>query len=393
MMIMSMLSVCFCLKTYCNDNIQLGFVGVLTIALVGLCFLSWVISTPLSSFNNGFLKGLGTIIRMSYSIVLAVCYFIPYFIKYISSATNDKLEPYYEPVLLLIDLLIMSIILKRIVGVVKIDTKRNRDSYNHKYQSFNLMAAGFYIVYIIVHFNITDKSFLPFGLCAALLGLIFNDSIKGMVAYFHLHSNDLLHIGDWIEVPSQYINGEIVNISLVTVSVKNWDNTISNISITSLLNGSFKNNQSMLDNESDGRRILRSFIIDTRSIRNMSVDEKSELEKKLNEQGEINGSFELIASGGDLSHNLYLYREYLHNWIVNNKAISQNPLPIVRLLEPVPEGVPIQIYAFVSGKKDIVHFEEVQFALTEHVLYSLEWFGLKIYQQTSIDNISINLEK
>ena len=149
----------------------------------------------------------------------------------------------------------------------------------------------------------------------------------------------------------------------------------------------------MIDNESDGRRILRSFIIDTRSIREMSIDEIHEIENKLNEQGKINGSLELMASERNVSHNLHLFREYLLNWIVNNKAISQKQPPIVRLLEPVPEGVPIQIYAFVSEKKELAQFEEVQFELTEHVLYTLEWFGLKIYQQTSIDNISINLEK
>lgn len=383
----------FCLNPYCNKSIQLGFVGVVTIALFVFCFFSWAFRKFLSSSNKGFFKGLGTIMKKRYTFILMACNLFPYLIKYISSGINEKMEPCYGPITLLIDLLVISVIFKRIIGIIKIDTKRSRDSYNHMYQSFNLTVAGIYITYIILHFDITDESFLPFGLCAALLGLLFNDSIKGMVAYFHLHSNNLLHIGDWIEVPNQSINGVVENISLVTVSVKNWDNTISNVSISSLLNGAYKNNQSMLDNECDGRRILRSFIIDTRSIRNMSLSEISELEKKLNDLGEMKGSFELIASEGNMTHNLFLFREYLNNWIFNNKEIRQNPRPIVRLLEPVPEGVPIQIYAFVNEKKDLNQFEEVQFVLTEHVLYSLEWFGLKIYQQTSIDNISINLEK
>lgn len=198
---------------------------------------------------------------------------------------NTVASTIYYPTIVLSYLIYTLWVFKRFVKVFKFDNRR-KDSYNHLLQTMILLSAGAFIIFIILHFKINDKSFLPFSLCAAVLGFIFNDSIKGIIAYFHLRANNLLHIGDWIEVPNQNIDGIIINISLVTVTVRNWDNTVSNISISTLQNGAFKNNQDVLDGKTSGRRMYRSFIIDTRSIKSLSVEDVASLKRQFADIGE-----------------------------------------------------------------------------------------------------------
>lgn len=304
---------------------------------------------------------------------------------------NTVASTIYYPTIVLSYLIYTLWVFKRFVKVFKFDNRR-KDSYNHLLQTMILLSAGAFIIFIILHFKINDKSFLPFSLCAAVLGFIFNDSIKGIIAYFHLRANNLLHIGDWIEVPNQNIDGIIINISLVTVTVRNWDNTVSNISISTLQNGAFKNNQDVLDGKTSGRRMYRSFIIDTRSIKSLSVEDIASLKRQFADIGEDSIIFMNYEQNKYTSLNIYLYRMYLRHWLMNNPQITRYPRLLVRLLEPTSEGIPLQIYAYIR-KTSIMPYELVQSSIVEHILLSINWFGLRLYQKPSGKDIANLLYK
>ena len=239
---------------------------------------------------------------------------------------------------------------------------------------------------MIVHFGLNENSFLPFSLCAAIVGLIFNDSIKGVVAYYHLRANKLLHIGDWIEVPAQNIDGEIKDISLVTVTINNSDNTLTNIPIQQLQNGSFKNKQSLFNGTATGRRMYRTFTIDTRSIKSMSTEDVEKLKEKFEQINEDTIIFTHFEPDTHSSLNIHLYRRYLTHWLMNNNHLTRYPRLIVRLQQPTSEGVPIQVYTYIL-KTDTMSFEQVQSSVAEHILLSMEWFGLRLYQKPSGEDI------
>ncbi len=276
----------------------------------------------------------------------------------------------------------------RLKHFAKFDTNSKKDAFNHKILMAILFCIGGVILSVIFIFGIRQEKIGPFGVFSALLAWIFQDAILGVTAYYNLRSNDLLHIGDWIEIPQNNINGVISDISLVTVTVKNWDNTTSNIPISSLQKGSFKNNQEMLEGNTTGRRMYRSFIIDSRSIKEIDENTMEELQKKTESQKDFN-TFLKNSSTENLL-NIYLYREYLMCWLRKNTNVSRNPRLIVRLMEPTAEGVPIQIYVFIMKTK-LPRFEQEQSRITEHVLLSMGWFGLRLYQRPSGSDICNNM--
>ena len=300
---------------------------------------------------------------------------------------SEMVESLYYPAIACSYVIYGLTVFKRFVQVCRLDNRR-KDSYNHLLQTAVLICIGIFLICIILHFNINDKSFLPFSFCAAVLGLIFNDSIKGVVAYYHLRANDLLHIGDWIEVPGQNIDGEIVEITLVTVSVRNWDNTVSNVSIVSLQNGAFKNNQCVMDGHTTGRMIDDTFIVDTSSIRTMDDEDVERLKTVLREKGEDTIVLNQFKFGTVSETNIHLYRLYINHWLMNNPDLTRFPRLIVCLKEPAPDGIPLQISVF-SIKTAFMQYEDVRSSVIEHVIVSMEWFGLRLYQKPSLEDMTL----
>ena len=300
---------------------------------------------------------------------------------------SEMVESLYYPAIACSYVIYGLTVFKRFVQVCRLDNRR-KDSYNHLLQTAVLICIGIFLIFIILHFNINDKSFLPFSFCAAVLGLIFNDSIKGVVAYYHLRANDLLHIGDWIEVPGQNIDGEIVEITLVTVSVRNWDNTVSNVSIVSLQNGAFKNNQCVMDGHTTGRMIDDTFIVDTSSIRTMDDEDVERLKTVLREKGEDTIVLNQFKFGTVSETNIHLYRLYINHWLMNNPDLTRFPRLIVCLKEPAPDGIPLQISVF-SIKTAFMQYEDVRSSVIEHVIVSMEWFGLRLYQKPSLEDMTL----
>lgn len=268
---------------------------------------------------------------------------------------------------------------------------KNKDTVNHTLQVLTMLSflLFFIALWVIGLKTSTDnKELIPVGLITVILPLIFRDSIAGAIAYFHIHTAGLLHIGDWIQVPSYHIDGMVKDINLVSVIIENWDNTLSNVPISALQNGGFKNYQQMLNGETSGRRMLRSFIIDTNSVVEYGKNEVDNLinivkeKDNLSEQNEQYNSSRRIKNvfTGTPILNLRLFREYLDFWLASNTNISPEPRLLVRVMEQTIEGIPLQVYVFIT-KNSLVEFEKVQSKITEHIITSMGWFGLKLYQR------------
>lgn len=268
---------------------------------------------------------------------------------------------------------------------------KNKDTVNHTLQVLTMLSflMFFIALWVIGLKTSTDnKELIPVGLITVILPLIFRDSIAGAIAYFHIHTAGLLHIGDWIQVPSYHIDGMVKDINLVSVIIENWDNTLSNVPISALQNGGFKNYQQMLNGETSGRRMLRSFIIDTNSVVEFGEDEVKNLieivkvKDNLSEQNEQYNSSRRIKNvfTGTPILNLRLFREYLDFWLASNTNISPEPRLLVRVMEQTIEGIPLQVYVFIT-RNSLVEFEKVQSKITEHIITSMGWFGLKLYQR------------
>lgn len=279
--------------------------------------------------------------------------------------------------------------LRAFIKVFKFDSRHQKDSYNHALKTIMLCSFGLMLVYVMVVFKIDSESFLPFGLCATVLGLLFKDSIIGIVTYYQLRSGGLLHIGDWIEVPEKGIDGIITDISLVNVTIMNWDNTKSNVAISLLKTESFKNYQDMVEGKTTGRRIFCKFIIDSDCIEEMTPEKIEVLRNNLIERGEDTISLDYSTKNKKNMLNVYLFRMYLSHWLMNHVELTRYPYLLVYLSEPTPDGLPLHIFTFAT-KSTYVYFESTKSMVIEHIIMAMDWFGLRLYQKPSMDDMSIN---
>lgn len=228
------------------------------------------------------------------------------------------------------------------------------------------------------------------GALSAVLMLVFKDSILGLVAGVQLSSNDMVRVGDWIEMPKYNADGDVIDITLNTVKVMNFDKTITMIPSYALISDSFKNWRGM--QVSGGRRIKRSVYIDTSSISFCNKEMIGEFQKihyltdyldtKLNEINEYNMEHhintESIVNGRQLT-NVGVFREYIHQYLRNHPKIHKNMTLIVRQLAPGDNGLPLEIYAFSN---DITWgvYESVQADIFDHIFAVAPTFGLRAFQ-------------
>lgn len=240
------------------------------------------------------------------------------------------------------------------------------------FQMLKLIVVG---VGVIVGISILiDKSpvviLTALGASAAILMLVFQDTILGLVASIQLTVNNMLQRGDWIEAKGQDVNGEVLEITLTAVKVKNWDNSVSTIPPYSLLKGSFRNYQPM--RRSGGRRVERAVYIDANTVRFCTDPEL----RNLTEAGMLNG-LDLTEAGKIV--NLQLLRRYLEHYLAHHKNVNQDMLFMVRQMDPTPSGLPLELYFFVSTTewKD---FENISSDIFDHVYAVIHLFGLSMYQ-------------
>ncbi len=231
------------------------------------------------------------------------------------------------------------------------------------------------------------------GAMAAVLMLVFKDTILSLVASVQLTSNDMLRVGDWIEMPQLNADGDVIDIALHTVKVQNWDKTITSIPTHRLIDQSYKNWRGM--SESGGRRIMRSLLIDQNSIRFLGNEEQADLrrlaliddylDRKQNELEQWNRR--LITVGHDSINarrvtNIGTFRAYVIAYLHAHPRIARNMTMLVRQLEPTPKGLPLQIYCFTNTTV-WNEYEGIQSDIFDHLLAILPQFDLRIFQEPS----------
>lgn len=270
-----------------------------------------------------------------------------------------------------------------------------------------VMILVYFVAAIFIIAIIFKKSPLVLitGLSAigAVLLIVFKDTILGLVASIHLATNKMLKPGDWIEMPKHGANGNVIDISLNTVKVQNFDNTIITIPTYSLVADSFVNWSGM--EESDGRRIKRSISIDMKSVRFCDGQMLEKFQKfrliqnyvveRQNEITEFNknlGINDESIPNGRRQTNLGIFRKYLEQYLKNNPNINNDMAFLVRQLQPSETGLPIEIYVF-SKVKEWNEFEGIQADIFDHILAVIPEFELRVFQSPSGNNITDLSEK
>ena len=263
------------------------------------------------------------------------------------------------------------------------ETLRNRP-LKGIYQMINLVAIGIGIILIISILIDQNAATILAGLgaSAAVLMLIFKDSILGLVAGVQLSGNDMLRPGDWITMPKYGADGDVLEVSLTTVKVRNFDKTITTIPPYALVSDSFQNWRGM--RETGGRRIKRSIFIDMTTVHFCSEREK-----------------EMFASRGWIDEaqakpetqvvNLYVFRNYLQNYLKEHPRTHKELMIMVRQMQPTSEGLPLEIYCF-SNTTVWPEYEQIQGEIFDHILAVIPEFGLRIFQRPSGNDLSTTIK-
>lgn len=211
------------------------------------------------------------------------------------------------------------------------------------------------------------------GATSAVLMLVFKDTIEGLVAGIRLTSNKMVRKGDWITVPSTLADGEVVDISLTTVKIKNSDNTMITVSPISLVNGSFQNWRTM--QQSGGRRVHRKVFIDFSSIKPLDNATRTQL---------IEQGFCTKEDAEAYPVNITLLRYSIEKYLAQHPEINTQMKYIVRQLDATPTGLPISVYFFLKNK-EFIHYEHTLADIMEHIYGMITVFQLKIFQQYPIN--------
>lgn len=228
------------------------------------------------------------------------------------------------------------------------------------------------------------------GALTAVLLLVFQDTIKGLVASIQISANKMVAPGDWIELPKYGADGDVLEIGLNTVKVKNFDNTITTVPTYALISGSFRNWRGMV--HSGGRRIKRSIIIDVTSITFYTTDNINELSKihllteYLNEKkAEITQAcLALNIDPTDISNsrqltNIGTFRAYIEAYLKNHPKVHKEMTCMVRQLASTESGIPLELYCF-SNDQNWVKYEAIQADIFDHIFAMAPLFGVRIFQ-------------
>lgn len=238
-----------------------------------------------------------------------------------------------------------------------------------------LQVLLFFIGGIVIIAVLVNKSpmtlFAGLGASAAVLMLVFKDSILGFVAGVQLSANDMLRIGDWIQLPNGVANGTVEEITLNTVKIRNWDETISTVPPYTLVNNSFQNWRGM--QESGGRRVNKNIYLDMTTLKFCTPEDLDAIRKNVPLMADYQ------PAEGEVSTNSQLYRIYIERYLRSLPVVNQDMDLIISQKEPTTYGVPIQVY-FFSRNKVWREYERIQSDIFDHLLAIVGKFDLKLYQ-------------
>lgn len=268
---------------------------------------------------------------------------------------------------------------------------------------FQLIRILFYITTAIFVFSVLlGKSPLyflsAFGAMTAILLLVFKDTILGLVASVQMSSNDMVRVGDWIEMPKFNADGDVIAINLNTVKVQNFDKTITTIPTYYFITDSFRNWRGMV--QSGGRRIKRSIFVDSNSIRFVDPETREELKKihlitnfvsgrqqeieAFNTKNNIDTS---VLINGRRMTNIGVFRYYIESYLKSHPGIKKEMTIMVRQLAPEDKGIPLEIYCFTNTTVWL-QYESIQADIFDHLFSAARYFDICLFQQPSGNDIT-----
>lgn len=297
--------------------------------------------------------------------------------------------------IVLLSLWIIKTIFNALRDHLKQDPKYSDKPIDSYIQVIMIMLWIFAFIFVVSKlFNITTTAMLgTFGAISAIIILIFRDTILGFVASVQVSLNDMVRIGDWITFDKFGADGDVIEINLATVKVRNFDNTTTTIPTYSLISDSFRNWRGMLN--SDGRRIKRHILIKANTIRFLGEEELQEfrkiqlvasyIENRQNEIEKFNASHQIdksILVNGRNMTNFGLFRKYITQYLSQYPGLNKDMILLCRQLQPTPQGIPLEIYTF-SNDKRFENYEYIMADIFDHIFASIGYFDLEIYEMPS----------
>jgi miniconductance mechanosensitive channel len=300
--------------------------------------------------------------------------------------------------------IVVKVSLVLVIASVMIKTLKTLDEVSTRIPYFKDKPIGSYVQLVNIMINVVAAILIfatilnrdplallgALGALTAVLMLVFKDTILGLVASIQLSSHDMVRVGDWVSMPKYETDGDVLEITLNTVKIQNWDKTISTIPTYAFISGSFKNWRGMAD--SKGRRIKRSVNINMMSIRFCTDEEiyqyKSvellkdyieSIQNEISSHNETNRHDKAYLLNGRNLTNIGLFREYAHQYLSANENLRMDLTLMVRQLEPTENGLPIEVYCF-SNNIEWVEYERIQADIFDHLLSSISNFDLEIFQ-------------
>jgi miniconductance mechanosensitive channel len=345
--------------------------------------------------------------RVTYLLPVLVFYFASHWLDHPDFPITQRLVDIIQLIIsvyyIVVLGLIVSALLNSVEGLYKTLAIAKRRPIKSYIQVAKLIL--FIITSVLVVSAVLNKSPAVFltslGAATAILMLIFRDSILGFVASIQIALYDMVRIGDWIEVPEFGADGDVVDMSLNTVKVQNFDKTIVTIPTYSLLTNGVKNWRGMT--EAGGRRIKRSIYIDLHSIKfcddkflqrmqkiqclKQYLQEKNTEISHYNQENHIDKSN--LINGRQLT-NIGIFRAYIKQYLHDHPKVHNGLTFLIRQLQPSEKGLPLEIYIFTN---DVVwtNYEEIQADIFDHILAAVTAFDLRIFQNLSEQNVHVNI--
>ena len=362
-----------------------GAIVTAAIILLGIG-LNWLIQKTFTwiSEKSGKLKKSrwhGYIVKrkLAHHILLLVPGLFVYGLPYFFYEDGDSMIRYLHRAdiiyMLIVVIMILNAVLFCFLDYYSTTDKNKRHPLKSLIQALQVIL--YFVGSIIIVAILIDKSptvlLTGLGASAAVLMLIFKDSILGFVAGVQLSQNNMIRIGDWIQMPDGSANGTVEEITLNTVKVRNWDNTITMIPPYTLVSAPFKNWRGM--QESGGRRADKNIFIDINSLMVCTEEMIAKIRSDLPLMAESKDD-----NASEILTNIQLYRLYIERYLRHNPDINQNLDIIVTQKEATPYGLPIEVYFFTREKTWAV-YEKKQSDIFDHLMTIAPDFGLRIYQR------------
>ena len=256
----------------------------------------------------------------------------------------------------------------------------------------------FALATLLIIATLIDRSplilFSGLGAMAAVLMLIFQDILLSLVASVQISSGDMIRVGDWVEIPALGVDGDVIDIALHTVKIRNFDKTVTTVPVKRFISDAVKNWRGM--QESGGRRIKRSLLIDQQSIAFLDTARMQHLQNfrlmygyfdsKIDELNQWNERY-IHAKAGEAADtrrltNIGTFRVYIERYLRNHPGVNQDMLQIVRQLQPTANGLPLEVYCFTATTAWAA-YEGIQSDIFDHLLAIAPEFGLRVYQAPS----------